>query len=190
MLAGYAERFAALSAASDGGVSIRELPFVAQFDLRADPKDIEIMRRLSTGIGFAFPLVPNTVVSIEDRRALWLGPDEWLVVGPASQQRALESRLRDGLAGAYDSIVDVSAHRALLEIHGEHAPELLTHGIAIDLDPRSFPAGSCAQTLLAKAQVIIERRESSFVLYVRTSFARYVADRLLDAADLEITSAR
>lgn len=190
MLAGYAERFATLSAASGGGVSIRELPFVAQVDLRADPEDSDVMRRLATAIGFAFPLVPNTVVSIEDRRALWLGPDEWLVVGPASQQKALAGTLRDGLAGAYGSIVDVSAHRALLEIRGEHAPELLTHGIAIDLDPRSFPAGSCAQTLLAKAQVIIERRESSFVLYVRTSFARYVADWLLDAADLEITSAR
>jgi sarcosine oxidase, subunit gamma len=189
MLAGYAERFAALPAASHGGVSIRELPFVAQFDVRADPTDSDVMHRLATALGFALPPAPNTVASIEDRRALWLGPDEWLVVGPEGQHEALQA-LRDGLAGAFGSIVDVSAHRTLLEIRGENAQDLLAHGIAIDLDLRSFPAGSCAQTLLAKAQVIIERRESSFLLYVRTSFVRHVAEWLLDAVDLEITSGR
>jgi sarcosine oxidase subunit gamma len=64
--------------------------------------------------------------------------------------------------------------------------------VAIDLDGRSFGAGRCAQTLLAKAQVIIERRdESAFHLYARTSFASHVADWLLDAAmDPNLGSAR
>jgi len=185
-LADYAGRFAA----RHGGALIREQPFVAQFDLRADPGDTDVMRRIATALGFAVPLAPNTVASLDDHRALWLGPDEWLVVGPESQHQVLEQALRDGLAGAFGSIVDVSAHRTLLEIRGEKAQDLLAHGIAIDLDPRSFPAGSCAQTLLAKAQVIIERRESTFVLYIRASFAGYVADWLLDAVDLEITSGR
>jgi sarcosine oxidase subunit gamma len=59
----------------------------------------------------------------------------------------------------------------------------LAHGVSIDLDARSLGSDRCAQTLLAKAQVIIERREEpAFYLYVRTSFAGYVADWLLDAA--------
>jgi sarcosine oxidase subunit gamma len=104
-------------------------------------------------------------------------------VGPDGQQQALEQTLRNGLDGAFGSILDISANRTLLEIRGPKARELLAHGVPIDLDARSFGPGSCAQTLLAKAQVIIERHdESGFHIHVRTSFASYVADWLLDTA--------
>jgi sarcosine oxidase subunit gamma len=127
-------------------------------------------------------MVPNTVRSDDDRRALWLGPDEWLVVVPDGERTAIEQALRNVLADSLGSLTDVSAHRTLLEIRGPKARELLAHGVSIDLDARSFGTARCAQTLLAKAQVIVERRdESAFVIYVRTSFAAYVATWLLDA---------
>jgi sarcosine oxidase subunit gamma len=183
-LADYADRFAALSAPNRGDLSVRELPFLSQINFRADPSDANLMQRVASGLGgLALPVVPNTVTSSGDRRALWLGPDEWLVVGPEGKQDALQDALRVGLAGAFGSIVDVSANRTVLELRGPKARDLLAHGIPIDLDPRSFGPDRCAQTLLAKAQVIIERRdESVFHLYARTSFAGYVADWLLDAA--------
>ena len=183
-LADYADRFAALSATTVGELSIRELAFVSQINLRADPKDANVMQRLDEALGLALPVFPNTVAAKGGRRALWLGPDEWMVVGPDGQREALEQALRKGLNGAFGSIVDVSANRTLLEIRGQKARTLLAHGVAIDLDPRSFGPGRCAQTLLAKAQVIAERRdvETAFHLYVRSSFASYLADWLLDAA--------
>jgi sarcosine oxidase subunit gamma len=181
-LAGYAERFAAVSEATGGQLSVRELPFVSQLNLRAEPKDAGVMQRLAEALGFALPLTPNTVASNGDRRATWLGPDEWLIAGPDGEQTALERGLRDALGEAYGAVTDVSANRTLLEIRGAKARELLERGISIDLDPRSFEPGRCAQTLLAKAQVILERREEpAFVVYVRTSFAVYVATWLLDA---------
>ncbi|TMF99134.1 MAG: sarcosine oxidase subunit gamma [Chloroflexi bacterium] len=181
-LADYTDRFAALSTATDGALSIRELPFVSQVDLRADPKDSDLMQRLATAIGFALPIVPNTVTSREDRRALWLAPDEWLVVGPDGQQGAIERELRNGLNSAFGSIVDVSANRTVIEIRGGKARDLLAHCVPIDLDARVFSAGRCAQTLLVKAHVIIEcRDESGLILYVRASLATYAADWLLDA---------
>jgi len=181
-LSDYTDRFAALSAATHGALSIRELPFVSQVNLRADPKDADLMQRLATAIGFALPIAPNTVTSGEERRALWLAPDEWLVVGPDGQQGAIEQELRNGLNGAFGSVTDVSANRTLLQIRGAKARARLAHGIAIDLDPRSFGPMRCAQTLLAKAQVIIDcRDESGLILYVRASFATYAADWLLDA---------
>jgi sarcosine oxidase subunit gamma len=182
-LAAYAERFAALSEATGGELSIRELPFVSQLNLRADPKDAGVMQRLAGALGFAMPVIPNTVASEGDRRALWLGPDEWLVVEPDGGQTALERGLRDALGQAYGAVTDVSANRTLLEIRGANARELLAHAIGIDLDPRSFGPGRCSQTLFAKAQVILESGgELAFVLHVRSSFAGYVADFLLDAA--------
>jgi sarcosine oxidase subunit gamma len=182
-LADYRDRFVALSAATRGDILMREVPFVAQINLRADPKDAGTMQRLASTLGFALPVAPNTTTSQNDRRGLWLGPDEWLIVGLDGQQEALERTLRNGLNGAFGSIVNVSANRTVVEIDGPKARDLLAHGVAMDLDARSFGAGRCAQTLVAKAQVIIERSdESAFYLYVRTSFASYVADWLLDAA--------
>jgi sarcosine oxidase subunit gamma len=141
------------------------------------------MQRLTIALGFVLPVMPNTTASRDDRRALWLAPDEWLVVAPDGQQDILEQALRNRLDGAFGSIVDVSANRTVLEIRGAKARELLAHGVPIDLDARSFGPGRCAQSLLAKAQVIIERHDgSAFQIYARTSFARYLADWLLDAA--------
>jgi sarcosine oxidase subunit gamma len=182
-LADYADRFVALSATTDGELSIREVPFVLQINLRADHADERLMQRLESTLGFALPIVPNTIGSREDRRALWLGPDEWLVVRPAGQQGALEQALRNGLNGAFGSIVDVSANRTLLEIRGPKARELLAHGVPTDLDGRSFGPGRCSQSLLAKAQVIIERTsdDPALNLYIQSTFASYAADWLLDA---------
>jgi len=182
-LADYTDRFAALTAASGGELSIRELPFVSQANLRADPTDQDLMQRLASALGFALPVTPNTVFAHGDHRAIWLGPDEWLVVGPDGQQEAIEQTLRNGLDGAFGSIVDVSANRTVIEIRGAKARKLLAHSVSIDLDARSLSPDHCAQTLLAKAQVIIERRgdEPTFHVHVRSSFAIYTADWLLDA---------
>ncbi len=184
-LADYADRFAAVSAATHGDLSIAELPFLSQVNFRVDPNDANLMERVASGLGgLALPLLPNTVTSRGDRRALWLGPDEWLIVGPDGKQAAFLDALGVALAGAFGSIVDVSANRTVLDIRGSKALELLAHGVAIDLHPRSFGPGRCAQTFLAKAQVIIELRneEATFHVWVRTSFASYVAAWLLDAA--------
>jgi sarcosine oxidase subunit gamma len=181
-LADYRDRFAAFTAASGHELSIRELPFASQVNLRANPTDTDLMQRLASALGFTLPVVPNSVTSGEERRALWLGPDEWLVVGPDSEQQALEQALRNSLGDALGSIVDVSGNRTVIEIRGEKLRDLLAHGVSMDLDACSFSPDHCAQTLLAKAQVILERREeSAFHLYARTSFASYVADWLLDA---------
>ena len=183
-LADYRERFTALSTARRGGLSIRGLPYLTQVNFRADPKDIGTMQRIGSSLEFALPIVPNTVTSRGDRRALWLGPDEWLMVGPEDQQSTLTQALHEGLGGTFGSIVDVSANRTVLEIGGPTARDLLAHGVPIDIDSRAFGPGRCAQTLLAKAQVIIEgvSDDPTFHVYVRSSYASYVADWLLDAA--------
>lgn len=180
----YVERFAAIYEETHGALSIRELPFLTQINLRVDPTEQAEMTRLADALGFDLPLTPNTVASAGDRRALWLGPDEWVIVGGADRAETIEQPLRDALAGTSASIVDVSAGRTVLLIQGDQAQELLTRGVAIDLHPRVFVPGRCAQTLMAKAQVILERNrgDEAFRLYARTSYAGYLADWLLDAA--------
>ena len=166
---------------------VRELPFLVQIDVRADPSDGGLMGRLRSVLGVDLPLEANTTAISADgsRHVLWLGPDEWLVLGEPGTGAALEGALRDALAGGRGAVVDVSADRTTLSISGPRARELLAFGCALDLDARSFGPGRCAQTMLARANVIIvpvgPAEEPAFRVLVRPSFAGYVADRLADA---------
>jgi sarcosine oxidase subunit gamma len=86
------------------------------------------------------------------------------------------------------SVVDVSASRTVLELTGPFARDVLTHGCAIDLHPRAFGPGSCVQTTLAKTQVILHQTgggrggAATYRVFVRASYADYLARWLLDAA--------
>ena len=61
---------------------------------------------------------------------------------------------------------------------------MLAKGCPLDLHPLVFRPGDCAQTLLAKANIIIRCVDdsSSYELIVRRSFADYAALWLHDAA--------
>ena len=163
---------------------VRKMPFLAQVTLRADPSDVELMTRLASSVGFELPTTPNTVSDDLERHALWLGPDEWLIVGPSGSEHSIESGCRDALGPATGAVVDVSANRTVLELRGPGARELLEAGCTMDLHPRAFHATCCAQTLVARSGVIIHQvsDEPMYRLFVRPSFAHYLATWLLDAS--------
>jgi sarcosine oxidase subunit gamma len=137
---------------------LRELELPAQVGVRGEPQP-------------GFPVEPNTTAEVDGKTVLWLGPDEWLVLG------AIEADFP--AAGA---AVDVSAARTAFELAGDDAPEVLAQGCSVDLDPAVFTPGRCAQTLLARAQVILHRPdETTFRILVRPSFADYLRAWLRDA---------
>lgn len=148
-----------------------EVPFLAQVDVRCSEADAARL---------GLPLVPNTVAGDLTRGVLWLGPDEWLVVGLPGAAAATVAEFEAGLDGVHHSVVDVSQNRAVIELRGADRFALLATGCSLDLDPRGrWVPGVCAQTLFARAQVILQELEGATRLFVRPSFAGYVADRLL-----------
>jgi len=133
---------------------LRELEIDAQVNVRGEAQP-------------GFPTEPNTVAG----DVLWLGPDEWLVLGGREEDFA-------GAAAA----VDVSADHVAFELSGARAVEVLGQGCSLDLDAAVFSPGGCAQTLLARAGVILHRvGEDTFRIFVRPSFAPYVRAWLDDA---------
>lgn len=183
-LAGAADRLAATTRASGGTVRLAELPFLAQVNLRLDPKGAAA-DAVGLALGLSLPVEPNTAVRSGELTVLWLGPDEWLVVGPPDTQRDLEQRIRAAAGDEHVAVTDVSAQRTTLLVSGARARDLLAHGCALDLHPRAFGAGRCAQTMLARAQVVLVARDepgAGFWVLVRSSFAGYLTDWLLDAA--------
>jgi len=170
------------------GVAIRTLHRLAQVDVRLEPREVAAMERVAAALTASLPAAPNTVATATDGEGfvLWLGPDEWLVVGhegSASVAPAIETAVRAAAAPAFLTTVDVSANRVVLEVTGPRARELLAFGCAIDLDPVSFGSGRCVQTLLARASVIVWQTDDAptYRLLVRPSFVAYVVAWLDDA---------
>jgi len=138
-----------------------ELAFLSQVDVRIEP---------ASAATLGFPTEPNTARTSGDRDVLWLGPDEWLIVGAPGAA---------SLAGHHRSVVDVSANRAVIELAGSSRHDLLSSACPIDLHPRSWGDGRCAQSVFGAAQVLLHEREGATRLFVRPSFADYVVDLLL-----------
>ncbi len=183
-LEGFAARFAATTRASGGAVRLAEVPFLSQVNVRLDAKG-PAADAVRLALGVPLPVAPNTMVRGGGLAALWLGPDEWLVVGPPGASGGLEARLRGAVGGAHAAVTDVSAQRTTVLVAGPRGRDLLAHGISLDLHPRSFGPGRCAQTLLARARIVLAARDEprpGFWVLVRSSFAGYLAEWLLDAA--------
>jgi sarcosine oxidase subunit gamma len=113
------------------------------------------------------------------RAALWLGPDEWLVVGLPGSADSMVAEFEAALAGTHHAVVDVSANRATIDLRGGDRHALLSSGCSLDLDPLGgWVPAVCAQTLFARAPVILQELDGATRLFVRPSFAGYVVDRL------------
>ncbi len=194
-----AEEFEARSVPGPHGVRLREVPYLAQLNLRVDPAS-PAAARAGRVLGTPLPARAGRVAVTGGVRVLWLGPDEWLVVGPDGAAPAIERSLRQALddepgpagAGAsavppasVASVVDVSANRTTLELSGPSARSVLEQGCSLDLHPRAFGPGKCVQTTVSKVQVVLDQldAEPSYRLLVRGSFAQYLADWLLDAME-------
>jgi sarcosine oxidase, subunit gamma len=139
---------------------------LVQVGVRADPRDLPFE-----------PPQPNTTTTWDGSDVLWLGPDEWLIVGELGAEESIGRELEAALGGHHHSVLDVSANRAVFDL--PDGLDLLSSGCGLDLDPRRWRPGMCAQTLFGGAQVILHQLdERTTRVFVRPSFAGYFVDRL------------
>ena len=162
-----------------GLVSLEEMRFAQQIGIRLRAPVPAYLA------GLPLPLEPNRAASMRTVRVLWLGPDEWLVTAPVGAVPELPTRIARATADLRAAVTDLSASRTIVEIAGPRARDLLQKGCGLDLHPRAFGPGQCAQTLFARLPVIIDQLSAapSYRLYVRRSSARWLCDWLIDAAE-------
>jgi sarcosine oxidase subunit gamma len=133
-------------------------------------------------LGAAPPSEPLRSQTAGLRSALWLGPDEWLLIAEDSPP-ALGADLEAALASVPHALIDVSHRQGAIEISGQGAARLLNAGVPLDLDLQAFPIGMVARTLLTKAEIVLWRREVElFRVEFSRSFGPYVAAILTQAA--------
>ncbi len=165
-------------------VVIAEHPHTGKIHLRGDAGHEGFLEAVANAVGVAPPTEANTVAAAGKNAILWLGPDEWLVATPPGAERALAAALNEALDGRHVAVTDTTDARTVIRLHGVRARDVLMKGCPLDLHARAFGPGQCAQTLIAKADVLIHQRDDAptWDIYVACSFARYLWDWLVDAS--------
>lgn len=157
------------------GVSLTPAAAASRVSLRVREDGIKAAEKV---LGFALPGKPKTSISKDGLNCLWIGPDEWLLVGSDDGFIAeLGKAGNDTL-----SCVDVSHRNTAVIVTGKRAPLVLNSGCPQDLSLDAFPVGAASRTLLGKSEIILWRtRETEFRVECWRSFSDYVWTFLADA---------
>ncbi len=143
----------------------------------------DISKVMNRYFGTALPETANSFSVSGDRRALWLGPDESLLICANQEAEELQHTLSTQLYGQHFQLTLLSDALAIYELNGPYVRDILAKGCALDLHVSAFRPGQCAQSNLERAAVTLMcEAENSFRLICRTSFADYVETWLKDAA--------
>lgn len=166
---------------------LTERPFLALVNVRGDTRDAAFMEAMEAVTGCHPPEAPNTVAHGAQYDVLWLGPDEWLVRSTmphnAVAAAPLEGALRQSFSGLFASATDIGSGYTVLEIKGTHVRDVLARGCPLDLHPKLFKVGQCAQSFYFKSSLtLLPTAEDTFELVIRRSFADYFINIMLDAA--------
>jgi sarcosine oxidase subunit gamma len=145
-------------------------PAMARYVLRGRP---EALSAAEGALGFALPREACRSASLNGTYALWLGPDEWLLL--SAPEAGLGDRLEAAMGAHPHSLVEVSDRQIGLVVGGPEAEAVLSVGCPLDLDQAAFPVGMCTRTVLSKAEIVLWRTgPETFHLEVWRSFGAYL----------------
>jgi len=162
--------------ASGERLLVAERPFLGHLNLRGNPRSQPFNRACESVLGYALPRKPNTTAASDRTAGFWLGPEEWLLLTESDGAGPLLARLEQALENRFYAANDISAGQTVVSLSGPAAPEVLRRACGIDVHPKVFAVGQCAQTAFAKASVLLCKWDESpsFELVVRRSFAEYL----------------
>lgn len=141
--------------------------------------DAAVADRAGAAFGLALPHQPCRAVEAGPRAALWLGPGEWLLLGPDGD----DPPLAPALADLPHSLVEISDGFAALALRGPGAARALSAGCPLDLHEAAFPIGMVTRTVLGRIGITLWRRAATeWRLEVPRSHAAYARDFLAEAA--------
>jgi heterotetrameric sarcosine oxidase gamma subunit len=165
---------------ADPLVSIASIPRATRLSIRAGT---DAAAAIGGALSVSLDHIPCRATQAGDRAALWLGPDEWLLLAPEAEAPALFAAAESARGTLPASIVDVSHRSVAFEVSGTHTTDVLNAFCALDLHVDAFPVGACSRTLFGKAEIVLWRTApDTFRVETARSFAAYVHDCLAEAA--------
>ncbi len=168
-----------------GRLTIVPAPPAARYSLRCRPEHTGLLGR---AFGVPLPVQACRVGRAGHKAALWLGPDEWLLLAEDGAQAGIEAGFASVAATTTFSLVDVSHRHAAVRLDGPAAEAVLSAGCPLDLHVTAFAPDTCARTLFGKCEVVLWRTQhGAFRMEFARSYADYVWS-FLEAACTDIGS--
>jgi sarcosine oxidase, subunit gamma len=167
---------------NDLAISMREIAGRGMIDLRGLATDKKFLKVAKDVLGLDLPKAPRTTNSWGDMKALWLSPDQWLILCPGDKVQKILAELNTSLKGIHSLAVDVSDMRAIIRLEGEHARTTVMKGTSIDLTHGDYPPGTIRRMKFAEVGALLHIIEDDVIeVYVFRSYADYAWEFLLKA---------
>ena len=159
-------------------LTLQETPIAVAWNLQGDAADPAFAEQVQRAFGLTRLPETNATHTTDRLTAFWLGPTSWLLLAgevPGTYALTAFAAQRDAVNLVGGALFDVSASRIAWKLSGPRAATVLASGCPLDLHPRVFPAGSCAQSLFGHVGVLVGRdAQGDFSLLVARSLARDV----------------
>lgn len=161
---------------SAAGVALAPAAPANRVSLRADPSNA---KALSKALGLDLPVEPKSSLRSErGRLAVWLGPDEWLIIDETGDPMTDLAK-----AKVLHSAVDISHRNTAILVSGQGARETLASGCPQNLNNDVFPVGAASRTVMGKIEVVIIRTGAhEYRVECWRSFSDYAFALLSEAA--------
>jgi sarcosine oxidase, subunit gamma len=164
----------------DGFVRVAEAGLNGMITLRGDLASAAFAAAVLTATGCALPAA-RQVVTVGDKSALWMSPDELLLLVPYAEAAPTVAALEASLAGEHALVADVSDARALFRVTGAKATEALCKLAPVDF--ATLLPGEVRRTRAAQvAAALWQSGEAEWSLICFRSVAGYVMGLLTASA--------
>ena len=163
--------------AAAGVVSVRELGLQGMISLRGDLSARKLQKVCADVTGAKFPAQGQA-----NNGLAWMSPDEVLLMIDHGAVDAALEKIGKALKGQHYLAVNVSDARAMLEVQGPFAREVIAKLAPVDLHPATFQPGDFRRTRLGQvAAAFWITDDQTFRVICFRSVADYTF-RLLEAS--------
>jgi sarcosine oxidase subunit gamma len=168
-------------------LKIKEIKPVMKLIIRGKTKNF--ITSIGKNLNMILPTEANTSTSGEALTALWLSPDEWMlvsnkVVSKDTNTYEVEDNLINNISKVnLGAVTDVSDQFVMINIKGNKVFDLFATGSPFNFNEFKNKKGSVVQTILSHIDVIIHLNEINEVnLLVRRSFSEHLYSWINDSA--------
>ena len=168
-------------------LEMKEIKPVMKLIIRGKTKDF--ITAIGKNLDMLLPTEANTSTSGEVLTALWLSPDEWMLISNETISKEtntyeIEDNLINNISKAnLGAVTDVSDQFVMINIKGSKVFDLFATGSPFNFNEFKNKKGSVVQTILSHIDVIIQLTEINNVnLFVRRSFSEHLHSWLNDSA--------
>lgn len=170
------------AAYTSGITQIYEMGAAGMITLRGDLSAKPFQKAAVAAAGVAMP-DQGTCLTKGSGGMAWMSPDELLIMCAYCDVEATLTGLNENLAKHHALAVNVSDARAVFEVRGANAREVLAKLAPVDLAPASFTLGMFRRTRIAQvAAAFWMPEEDVFRVVCFRSVAQYMFDVLSVAA--------